>query len=155
MGGPSSAAYAPPSDISSHAHHQISLTRYRSHRPAFTCEWNHCTQLCLQIHNEAISAASYNCVTVFLTCLDDAPIILRYFSIDFATKPLQPTSTGSTSHIHPRSSHTSLSSSNRHNFLSYAHSIFPSHGTVSSTMITLFTTSDQIIKSGLCWMTAI
>ena len=63
-------------------------------------------------------------------------------------KPQQPTSMGITWHAHPLSSHSMRRFSYRSLFLSKASSMFSSHGTVSSTMMTPLTVSDHITMSG-------
>ena len=66
--------------------------------------------------------------------------------------PWQPTSMGITWHAHPLSSHSMHRLSHRSFFLSKASSMFSSHGTVSSTMMTRLTVSDHITISGRSWV---
>ena len=80
------------------------------------------------------------------------PSLVRYEVVVRPMKPPQPTSMGITWQAHPLSSHSMRSFSYWSFFLSKASSMFSSHGTVSSTMMTRLTVSDHITMSGRSWV---
>ena len=102
----------------------------------------------VQIQNDALSAASCTDVSVLLNCGVDVDTDRKNENADLATKPRHPTSMAQRWQCQPRSSQISRSASYFSNFLSWAHSMLPSHGTVSSMTSTLRSLSDQITISG-------
>ena len=101
-----------------------------------------------QIQLDALSAAVWSCCVALRLALFVSPSLVRYEVVVRPMKPRQPTSMGTTWQARPLSSHSMRSFSYRSFSLSKASSMFSSHGTVSSTMMTRLTVSDRITMSG-------
>ena len=78
------------------------------------------------------------------------PVAFKNFTVDCPTKPRQPTSTGYTWHFQLLSSIWFFRSWYFVAFLSWAHSMLASHGTVSSASITERSVSDHITINIIC-----
>ena len=105
----------------------------------------------LLIHSQLLlrSAASDSDLMALRDACPRTPIPLRSLVVDVATKPLHPTSTGSTWARQPRCSASAAMSEYFSRFRSYASPTAASHGTVSSTMNTAFWEVDHKTRSGL------
>lgn len=111
--------------------------------------------LFIQIQLLLRSAALESDLTACWKACPLTPIPLSSLVVDVATKPLQPTSTGSTWAHHPRCLASAVKSEYFSRFRSYASLTAPSQGTVNSTMKTDFCEVDHKTRSGLRLVVAI
>ena len=96
-----------------------------------------------QIQAEHLSAVHASFFIMKRSLLPPLPNLLRRLTVDLPTKPRHPTSTAKTSHLKPLLLQFWASCSYRNNFRSWAHSMFSSHGTVSSTNNMVFRERDR------------
>ena len=101
-----------------------------------------------QIRAEAVSAVSWSFLIVACLMRGATPIAFKNFTADCPTKPRKPISTRYTWHYQPVFSIWFFRSWCFVAFLSWAHSIVATHGTVSLASITQHSASDHITMFG-------